>query len=695
MASPSEVEINVTEVKKSHTFDYIIVFDQEASEPVDDDDGGTSCFGLINDGTKRTIRTDRGRILHRLRSVGLMCTLFKARNGKEYFLGLNATERRMMEHAERMELRLRLKPEYGGGYTEFEVEKAEYFQRHSVEHFFRSSLRCHIILNLIEAKKIDGGAALSIGILQKEGIIKTMFPVHEEAPRQELVQTWAKNWRTQPLDEIRDYFGEKVALYFAWLGFYTSWLILASIVGFIVFIVSEREDFDHPIVPFYCIFLSVWSTLFLEFWKRRNAALAFNWGTMGFESEERTRPEFRGTEKRGVYVDGEWVDLSDEAKWGAKAPVSLYHPTLIRWFKMSIGTPAIMTMVGIVIAATVGLMITRSILQRDLKDPFWGGQLSGIINAIAIIILNLVYRNIAVSITDWENHRTDTEYEDNLVAKTFMFQFVNSYISLFYIAFLKESGTIGNDSCEENCMKELTSQLSSILIFRQIFGQFQEILMPIIIAKVNAFLEAHKLKEHDTTPKNMSRYERQALMPAYTTTFDDYNEMIIQYGYVTLFAAAFPLAPLIALLNNIVEIRTDAMKMLKETRRPEYQAAEDIGTWYKILEIIGIFAVVTNALVISQTSEQLEELMDENDGKKVLFVAVAIEHAILILKFVIAWLIPDVPGWVRKELAVQEYAKSRIINDRAQKDVTQDDFSDDADSDNLSEISDMDADLEM
>lgn len=37
-----------------------------------------------------------------------------------------------------------------------------------------------------------------------------------------------------------------------------------------------------------------------------------------------------------------------------------------------------------------------------------------------------------------ENHRTDTAYEDNLIAKTFMFQFVNSYASLVYIAFIKE-----------------------------------------------------------------------------------------------------------------------------------------------------------------------------------------------------------------------------------------------------------------
>ena len=33
--------------------------------------------------------------------------------------------------------------------------------------------------------------------------------------------------------------------------------------------------------------------------------------------------------------------------------------------------------------------------------------------------------------------RTDTEYEDALIGKTFVFMFVNSFAALFYIAFVK------------------------------------------------------------------------------------------------------------------------------------------------------------------------------------------------------------------------------------------------------------------
>lgn len=53
--------------------------------------------------------------------------------------------------------------------------------------------------------------------------------------------------------------------------------------------------------------------------------------------------------------------------------------------------------------------------------------------------------------------------------------------------------------------------------------------------------------------------------------------LVIQFGFVTLFVASFPLAPLFALLNNIIEIRLDAKKFVTELRRPVAARAKDIG----------------------------------------------------------------------------------------------------------------------
>ena len=48
-----------------------------------------------------------------------------------------------------------------------------------------------------------------------------------------------------------------------------------------------------------------------------------------------------------------------------------------------------------------------------------------------------VYDRLAVYLTELELLRTQTEFEDSLTLKIYLFQFVNYYTSIFYIAFLK------------------------------------------------------------------------------------------------------------------------------------------------------------------------------------------------------------------------------------------------------------------
>jgi anoctamin-1 len=56
-----------------------------------------------------------------------------------------------------------------------------------------------------------------------------------------------------------------------------------------------------------------------------------------------------------------------------------------------------------------------------------------------------------------------------------------------------------------------------------------------------------------------------------TSLFYEYLEMVIQFGFVTIFVSAFPLAPLFALINNIFEIRLDAKKIISAFKRPVAQ----------------------------------------------------------------------------------------------------------------------------
>ncbi len=141
----------------------------------------------------------------------------------------------------------------------------------------------------------------------------------------------------------------------------------------------------------------------------------------------------------------------------------------------------------VVVISTISILTLRLFLQHT-KAAFAGSIIGGILNAINIIILNKVlklnisnmqvYRKVALILTNWENHRTQTEHDNRLIIKIFMFQFINSYTSLFYVGFFKKGTVLWGDSlltdnCNvgtarskyaTGCTDELTIQLATIMI---------------------------------------------------------------------------------------------------------------------------------------------------------------------------------------------------------------------------------------
>lgn len=79
---------------------------------------------------------------------------------------------------------------------------------------------------------------------------------------------------------------------------------------------------------------------------------------------------------------------------------------------------------------------------------------------------------------------------------------------------------------------------------------------------------------------------------------------MIQYGFVTFFVGAFPLAPLCALINNCMELRLDAYKLVTRYRRPVPKLESGIGPWINILRVVTHLSIVTN---VSQIKKNIFE----------------------------------------------------------------------------------------
>ena len=55
-------------------------------------------------------------------------------------------------------------------------------------------------------------------------------------PRRKLDETWTRFFKFQPLWKVRNYFGEKIAFYFAWSGELITSLWIPTLFGLIIFI---------------------------------------------------------------------------------------------------------------------------------------------------------------------------------------------------------------------------------------------------------------------------------------------------------------------------------------------------------------------------------------------------------------------------------------------------------------------------
>ena len=93
------------------------------------------------------------------------------------------------------------------------------------------------------------------------------------------------------------------------------------------------------------------------------------------------------------------------------------------------------TFVAIMCGSLAGIFVLRFYIN-DRIGPSEASYVASAMTTALILIMNTIYQTVAKKLTDHGNHRTDTQYEDALSAKIFVFQFLNSYASFFFIAFV-------------------------------------------------------------------------------------------------------------------------------------------------------------------------------------------------------------------------------------------------------------------
>ncbi|TRY58208.1 hypothetical protein DNTS_008553, partial [Danionella cerebrum] len=402
-------------------------------------------------------------------------------------------------------------------------------------------------------------------------------------------------------DNIRSYFGEGLALYFGFLEYFTFALVPMALIG-IPYYLFDWDDYDKYVL--FAVFNLVWSTVFLEVWKRCSATLAYRWGTLSRKKAfEEPRAGFHGS-------------LGLNSVTGREEPVYPSSKRQLRIYLVSLPFVLLSLYLSFFMMMVYFDMENWAISVYNEDPNFMTSILlfvPSIIYAVLIEIMNLLYRYAAEFLTDWENHRLESSFQNHLVLKVLVFNFVNCFGSLFYIAFAMQD------------MVLLRQSLATLLITSQILNQVMEAFLPYWLQR-RRNKRVHKQMKRLMGEKELpllAQIQLETEMNSYLGTFDDYLEQFLLFGYVSLFSCVYPLAAVLVVLNNITEVYSDAFKMCHVFKRPFSEPAANIGVWQLAFETMSVIAVVTNCALIG-LSPQAKAYFPESETQLILIV-VAIE----------------------------------------------------------------------
>jgi len=584
------------------------------------------------------IRIGVVEILHHYCGMGTY--MFQSRDDDEIFCKIECTDDILYEEADLSCYKLQMNsdleeiPQVKEMMPYIPFSKEKYSKNHNLYARFGEGLLRNVDKIRLMERIIR--SHLNVEMMIKHQLIIDFFPLHEESEISFFKSTLLKYTELSidvPIQRIRDYFGEKVAFYYLWLQFYTNKLFVLSFLGLILWVVGFLRfgTTDSNSISVYewgellfAVIVCLWAAFFQIFWERLSKYYACKFGTQDSKEQEQEREDFSGT-----LVKNQITGMVEKV-----------FPKKQKLLRQAISYCSTLFMIGFVIALTMSLFIYRALLLEGGSRGY-GPMILAIANTLQIVIMNKIYDWMAEKLNDWENHKTQSDYENAFIVKKVGYQFVNYYISLFYIAFIKEHF----EGCDnKNCMAELNYNLWVMFIINLVFNVI-EITSPILSAQAKLGEEEKKVQLMHAQGKvariEMSYAEAQGKFDK-IELLGEYLELAMNYGYIIFFCVAFPLGPFIYWLYNILELRSDSYKFLTLSKRPFPQEASDIGVWSDVMKFLSFVAVITNIGLMIFTKNLF--LLPAADRW---WVFIIIEHTILLLMIMLINHYPSVSEFLK------------------------------------------------
>lgn len=246
-----------------------------------------------------------------------------------------------------------------------------------------------------------------------------------------------------------------------------------------------------------------------------------------------------------------------------------------------------------------------------------------------------------------------------MIIKRFLFELIDAYGCLFYLGFIVSDHKV----------------LKSLLLTMFTTDSVRRITLECIVPYLNyrmklwiSYINIGKRKRQADNTENTKfedfdilKRSKDFLKDPYEE-FDDYLEMILQHGYIVMFAFVSPyLVPILATFCTLLEAHFDAFKLFWITQRAEPKLLiRGQSIWLFFLTVQTWLAVLTNAGLL--TSHLMSNPIGwEGNEFCSSFIFLLFEHLMIFIGFGIQFGISNVPAHVRDAKRSRDYERTRLI----------------------------------
>ncbi|KJZ79147.1 hypothetical protein HIM_01298 [Hirsutella minnesotensis 3608] len=467
--------------------------------------------------------------------------------------------------------------------------------------------RLRLVYQIITQPVNEGGA----GVAETSGgskYVASVFPLHDQAFNTAWIQKWSKKYVLEQadIDDIRNKFGEKVAFYFAFLRSYSRYLIFPSALGAAAWLLLGQFSY------FYALGCGLWSVVFFEYWKQKEIDLAVQWGVRRVSSIQHPRPEFKWEYEAEDVVTGEPKKIY---------PFSKRFQTQL--LQIPFAFACILVLGGLVVLCNSLEIFINEVYEGPFK------QYLGFLPTVLLVVFTPTFSSVlmgaASKLTDMENYETMDAYNSALIQKQFVLNFMTSYMALLFTAFVYipfgeflmpllnfwrntaqtvmfSEKSLPTRNFQVNPQR-ISSQMFYLTVTAQIVNFATEVIVPYLThkaaVKAKEFQSKGAPRAQDLAEETefLQRVRNECELETYDVSAD-YREMVMQYGYLSLFSVAWPLAGCCFLINNWVELRSDSVKIAISCKRPVPWRSDSIGPWLTALGFLSWLGSITSTAIV-------------------------------------------------------------------------------------------------